>query len=84
LPAVTGVGSRLAALPRDVGRDDALDGGRLVGSASGAGVGVAAADVLLLVIVVEIAAGLLSSFESFLLSFVGGRMGVEAFFGDGA
>jgi len=85
LLAATGAGSRLAAFPREVGREEALDDGRRVGSTSGAGVGVAAADVLLLVMVVEIAAGLLSSFfESFLFSFVGGKIGVEAFFGDGS
>ena len=81
--AAAGAGSRLAAFPREVGREDALDGGRRVGSTSGAGVGVAAADVLLRVIVVEIGAGLLTSFfESLLFSFVGGKIGVEAFFGD--
>jgi hypothetical protein len=83
LLAAAGAGSRLAALPREVGREEALDGGLRDGKTSGAGVGVAAADTLLLVIVVEIAAGLFSSFfESFLLSLVGGKIGVEAFFGD--
>ena len=85
LVATAGAGSTLAAFPREVGREDARDGGRRVGSTSGVGVGVAAADVLRRVIVVEIAAGLLSSFfESFLLSLVGGKIGVEAFFGDGS
>jgi hypothetical protein len=69
-------------LPRDIGREEALDAGRLVVWDSGTGVGVAALDARLRVVVVV--AGVLgtSFFESFLESFVGGRIGVEAFFGE--
>ena len=84
LAAVAGAGSTLAALPRDAGREEALDGGRLSGggACSGAGVGVAAADIRLRVTGGATTGCLTSFFESFFESLVGGRMGVAGFLGD--